>query len=283
MTTDIDSEIRSTLRRWAADVTVGEVDPADASLTRAFPPADRRHRAPLVGAAAAIVVAGGIVAALLARPGPTRVHTTGVAGTPGAGVTKSTVPDATKPSVPGTTLGQPAMIVLSGAPGWHLSYFLDVPGGPQLRYTEYHFTNAKGGYLQVSFYPPGTRGHQSLHPMAIEVRGVTGVLTQEGARRYRIDWTELGRTWEVDGSPFANPQALVSLVAHLRVVDRATWKASLPAAASPVAAAVTAHPHLEVSWSAGSPVTCSSPPVVAGGAAFASTTTTSPVAAGRRC
>jgi hypothetical protein len=133
-------------------------------------------------------------------------------------------------------LGHPAMLALDG---WKVSYVAVIGS-----YTEYQFTEGSRK-LQVSFYDLGSRTGNQTNPSEVALRGATGVTTDEGAPRYRVDWDEQGQTWEADGGPFADMSEFLSVLEHLKVIDEATWKDMLP---DGIGASILANPDKGVTW-----------------------------------
>lgn len=245
MTADqLEDQIRASLRRRAARV---QPAPTQADPVRRATQPTSRARHPALVAAVVVVLAAAVSAGVALRPGPhpATLRTTDNGSAPAA-------PPGPPPTTPPSDVGQPARIVLD-APGWRLTYFVEIPptnGGP---YTEYQYTGVAGAHLQISFYPVTVNRDQGARPVSIEVRGHTGLLTDEGAPRYRIDWVESDRIWEADGTPFPSAQALAGLLGHVIVEDTAGWARSLPPG---LADAIDANPDRAVSWTVGQPVEC---------------------------
>jgi hypothetical protein len=131
--------------------------------------------------------------------------------------------------------------------GWNVTYIAAVNS-----YIEYQFSDGTRT-LQVSFYEQGSRTGNSTNPTEVRLRGATGITTDEGAPRYRVDWDEQGQTWEADGEPFASIDDFLSTLEGLRVLDQAAWQASLP---SGVGSSILANSDRGVSWYADKGISC---------------------------
>jgi len=82
------------------------------------------------------------------------------------------------------------------------------------------------------------------------------VTTDEGAPRYRVDWNEQGHTWEADGEPYTDVNEFLALLDHVRILDQASWEATLP---NGVAATILANTDKGVSWYPDKGVACFGP------------------------
>jgi len=168
-----------------------------------------------VSALAVTVVLAAVASLVLVHPGARHVST---AGDPGTGAVD----------------GDVTHVVLDG---WTTTYYIDYPDhGPSTPdYVEYQWT-APSHSLQLSFYPPDTRG--SLDGTGatlpggfqrVAIRATTGKLLSYGSDgRFRADWDEGGRTWEADGSGFPSAQAFIDTLTGLHHTDQAAWLATLP-------------------------------------------------------
>jgi hypothetical protein len=153
------------------------------------------------------------------------------------------------------TLGFPAMVTLD-APGWHLTS-VGVVGH---EYTTYTFTDGTRSFY-VDFYPLGSRTGNATNPTEVHLRGTTGVTTDEGAPRYRVDWDEQGQTWEADGQPFTGIDELLATLEHLEVVSDTTWKAALPdGIGTSILANMDANGNTGVIWYEDKGLSCFGPP-----------------------
>lgn len=228
MSVGIEDRVRAALHEQAVGVGVRGVDP-EGVFARVRERRARRRTARAVVATLAVALVG---VGLATRSANSTVSTgRGAAPTDAA-------------------LGHPAMITLD-APGWTADFVAIV--NPD--YAEYQFTDGTRS-LQVSFYPLGSRTGNSTNPTEVTVRGAHGVTTDEGAPRYRVDWDEQGQTWEADGTPFADVHELLALLDHVRVLDRAAWRATLPAG---VADALLANADKGVTWYPDKGVACFGP------------------------
>jgi hypothetical protein len=180
----------------------------------------RRHRAGVALLTTAVIAAGTAVVV---------THTGGDVATkvPPSGE-PTTLPPGADPDV--------THVVLDG---WKATYYIDDPSHSATPdYVEYQWQQtAERRDLQLSFYAPNTRftsgtisgGTTPDGGEPVPLRGTTAYLIDEGASRYRVDWSESGRDWEADGTGYANPQAFLDVVASIHRPDHATWLASLPA------------------------------------------------------
>ena len=223
MTIDVEDRVRATLRERAAGVEVRAARP-EAVFERIR---TRQLRRRTTRAVIAVTVVALIGFAAVVRNGSTSVQT-GHAAAPA-----------------GAPLGQPAFLALAG---WHVNALFVL--GP---YTEYQFTDG-ARTLQVSFYDLGSREGNKTNPTEVRLRGTTGVTTDEGAPRYRVDWNEQGRTWEADGAPFTSTDDFVSVLEGLTVIDEPAWKASLPAGVGD--AILSNAPDANVSWYEDKGISC---------------------------
>jgi hypothetical protein len=139
------------------------------------------------------------------------------------------------------------MVSLSG---WKVHYVAVINS-----YTEYQFTDGTRT-LQVSFYELGSRTGNETNPTEVQLRSTSGVTTDEGAPRYRVDWDEQGQTWEADGEPFADINEFLSVLEGLRVIDEASWKASLP---DGIGTSILANADKGVSWYDNKGLSCFGP------------------------
>ena len=124
--------------------------------------------------------------------------------------------------------------------GWTSTYYLDEPSQDPSKpdYVEYQWQQGTSRDLQLSFYPPGGRitggtevsGTLPGGYQRVAVRGTTGEIMSYGTGgRFRADWDEGGRSWEADGSGYADAQAFLDVLAAVHHTDHADWLASLPA------------------------------------------------------
>ncbi|MEY2424416.1 MAG: hypothetical protein QOI95_4483 [Acidimicrobiaceae bacterium] len=201
MSIDVQDRIRESLREHASGIEVRGPRP-EGVFERVRERRLRRRTTRAVVATLAIALIG---FGALSRGSSTTVKT-GHAANQSTGATAA-------------ALSHPAMIALDG---WKVTFIAVVDS-----YTEYQFTDATRK-LQVSFYDLGSRTGNETNPTEVTLRGTTGVTTDEGAPRYRVDWDEQGQTWEADGEPFVDVNEFVSVLEQLRVIDEATWKAGLP-------------------------------------------------------
>jgi hypothetical protein len=222
MTLGLEDRVRETLRQQALEVEVRRPSP-EGVFQRVRERRLRRRTTRTIVAVVAVAVIG---FGALSRGSGTTVQT-GHADQPAAAV-----------------LGHPAMIKLDG---WTVSYVAVVDG-----FSEYQFASGSRS-LQVSFYEQGLRSGNSTNPTEVPLRGTTGITTDEGAPRYRVDWDEQGRTWEADGAPFADVAEFLATLEDLRVVDQATWKAFLP---DGVGASILANSDRGVTWDAAKGLSC---------------------------
>jgi hypothetical protein len=101
--------------------------------------------------------------------------------------------------------------------------------------------------FQLHFYPLGSREPTvtTPEPPLVEIRGTTGYYLDYGAGRYRIQWDEGGRTWDVDGNGFATLDDLAATVDTLRWEGDTDWAAAAPTG---LADAILANPDAGVGW-----------------------------------
>jgi len=222
MTVDVEDRVRNAFREQADAIQLPAARP-ELVFDRVRERQIRRRTTRAVVAVVAVAVIG---FAAVQRNGSTTVQA-GHAAAPA-----------------GATLGQPAYVTL---PGWRVNA-LFVLG----EYTEYQFTDGQRT-LQVSFYDVGTRDGNRTNPTEVDLRGTTGVTTDEGAPRYRVDWNEQGRTWEADGAPFTSTDDFLSVLEGLTVIDEPTWKASLPAG---VGDSILMNRDTNVSWYEDKGISC---------------------------
>jgi hypothetical protein len=225
MSIDVEYRIRESLREQASGIEVRGPRP-EGVFQRVR---ERRVRRRMTRAVAATLVVALIGVGAL-RPGSSTTVQAGHANRPAAAV-----------------LRHPAMIALDG---WKVTYIAVVDS-----YTEYQFTDATRK-IQVGFYELGSRTGNKTNPTEVTVRRATGVTTDEGAPRYRVDWDEQGQTWEADGEPFADVNEFLSALEQLRVIDEATWKASLP---DGIGASILANSDKGITWYDDKGVSCFGP------------------------
>jgi len=228
MSVELEDRVRAALNDKAVEIEVRGIDP-EGVFARVRERRARRRTARAVVATLAVALLG---AGVIARHSATSV-TAGHAASP--------------PAVP---LTDPAMITLD-APGWSVNYI----GTVNKDYTEYQFTDGTRT-LQVGFYPLASREGNSTNPTEVTVRGAHGVTTDEGAPRYRVDWNEQGHTWEADGEPYTDVNEFLALLDHVRILDQASWEATLP---NGVAATILANTDKGVSWYPDKGVACFGP------------------------
>ena len=203
MTIDVEDRVRETMRRQARDIGVRGPSP-EGVFQRVR---ERRLRRVTTRAVVGVVAVAVIGFGVASRESNTSVKVGHAANEPAAGVAEA--------------LGHPAMIALDG---WKVKYV-----GVIAAYIEYRFTDGTRD-LQVSFYDTGSRTGNSTNPTEVALRGTTGITTDEGAPRYRVDWDEQGQTWEADGQPFASVDEFLAVLEGIRVIEQATWKARPPTA-----------------------------------------------------
>ena len=119
---------------------------------------------------------------------------------------------------------------------------------PPAAFVEYRFGDGRRS-VQLDFYALGTRQPQvtTADPPLVTVRGTTGWYLDYGNGRYRVQWDEGGRTWEVDGHGFASLDEVVAVLATIEWQDDATWAAGAPA---DLVSALAGRVDGSVSWSA---------------------------------
>ena len=222
-----EDRLRDRLDERASVLTV--VTPPLDVITRRARARQRRHTT-VVAAVMVMLLAGG-VAFVVGHAGGTGLSTR----VPRSGES-TTLPPNVDPDV--------THVVLDG---FATIYYVDEPSHSASTpdYVEYQWTQAATHRnLQLSFYPASKRfevGSSAAGTMPgggrpVPIRGTTGALTDEGASRYRVDWSEAGRDWEADGGGYASVQAFLDTVASIHRTDRATWLASLPAGTVSVSA-----------------------------------------------
>jgi hypothetical protein len=200
MTVDVEDRVRDVLHQQALEIEVQGPNAQGVFQRVRERRIRRRTTRTIVGVVAVAVIAvGGF------SRGSTSTVQTGRADQPAA-----------------AALGFPAMVTLD-APGWHPTSVGVV--GPE--YTTYTFSDGTRSFY-VDLYPLGSRTGNETNPTEVRLRGTTGITTDEGAPRYRVDWDEQGQTWEADGEPFTGINELLATLEHLNVVSETTWKASLP-------------------------------------------------------
>lgn len=226
MTVDLEDRVRESLREHAHGIEVRGPSPEGVFRRVRARRVRRRTTRAAVGVVAVTVIAFGIAS----RESNSTVKVDHAANQPA-----------------GAPLGHPAMVALDG---WKVTavFVIDT-------YTEYQFANGDQK-LQVSFYDLGSRTGNSTNPTEVALRRTTGVTTDEGAPRYRVDWDEQGRTWEADGEPFPSVDEFLSVLEGLRVIDEATWRAILP---DGVAQSILANQDKGVTWYDGKGVSCFGP------------------------
>jgi hypothetical protein len=234
MSVDLEDRVREALHGQALDV-----EPRGPNAEGVFERVrERRVRRRTTRAVAATLVVALIGFGALSTRGSSSTVQTGRANRPAAAV-----------------LTHPAMVTLDG---WTVHYVAVIdssitpPTIPSTNYTEYQFTDGTR-QLQVSFYRLGSRTGNSTNPTEVVLRGTTGITTDEGGHRYRVDWDEQGQTWEADGGPFADMSEFLSVLGRLRVIDEATWKAGLP---NGVGASILANSDKGITWYADKGVSC---------------------------
>jgi hypothetical protein len=231
MTATIEDDLRAGLQAWAEGVHPSPGDPDDAMYrpVPAAPPGLRGR--PVLWVATAAAAAALAVVAVQARAVPPPIQ-------PGA-----SAPPA--PAVP--SLAAPPVVFRPPDPAWNLAGFARRRWSTGAG-TTFAFAHPDGRRFDLSLYEAGSRTPGSvLRPEEnLTVRGLPAFATAEGPPRYRLDWNEAGRTWEVDGRPFASLADFAATMDGFAVVDRATWDAWLPAE---LAEALRSHPDETVEWS----------------------------------
>jgi hypothetical protein len=227
MSTHVEDRVRETLHQQAREIEVRGPS-AERVFKRVRERRVRRRTTRAVAATLAVAVA--VVGFGALSRGSTSTVQTG---------------RASQPVV--AALGRPAMVSLSG---WKVHYVAVIDS-----YTEYQFTDGTRT-LQVSFYELGSRTGNKTNPTEVQLRSTSGVTTDEGAPRYRVDWDEQGQTWEADGEPFADINEFLSVLEGLRVIDEATWKAALP---DGIGTSILANADKGVTWYDDKGVSCFGP------------------------
>lgn len=228
MAVDLEEQVRSALSQWAQAVPERSGDPADV-LVRARD--RRRSRARRIVAVAALAVAAAVLVVAVVATRPTD------RATPPADVTTE------------QGLGDPPTVIYRGSePGWELARIELQVDPPSPTHIEYELRHDDGRTMQLNLYPEGTRSETERLPESptVTVRGRPGVDTTYGGGRFRIDWNEAGKTWDVDGGSFDSLEALAAAVEGFEIVDAAGWQAWLPAEA---ASFVRTQPGTGFSWS----------------------------------
>lgn len=258
MTTDLEDRIRTHLQDRASRIAVDR-PPFDEVLARPETPDLRPRRVTIerVAVAAALLafVAAGVVVALAGREG------SGVSETPPAATAPPTAGPLAEAVAPGALVSMPAP--------WSLERFFflsksakvatqsgdgtmrDSDGNvvdppPVETMVEYGFTDG-ARTVQLNFYPLGLRQPSitTPEPPLVPVRGTTGYFLDYGEGRYRIQWDEGGRTWDVDGYGYASLDELAGVLDTVQIQDDATWMAQAPPG---LADAILANPDGSVSW-----------------------------------
>jgi hypothetical protein len=216
--TALEDQLRASLHRQA-----GQASPRrDAADVRRRVARRRRRRqlGPAVGAIA--VIGAGIVAIGRADDGDGRTSTAAeVAGPDGASDGRAFVPP-TGPAVP--------LLALEGAPTVRYQEMRHTAEAPPVVEPEYEFA-VGDARLQLHLYPGGadmlavrTHGEQRS---TVSVLGREASLLEYGGGRFRVDVLIGDYVWEFDGEPFGSLDEFLAAVEGVRVVDQATWDASL--------------------------------------------------------
>ena len=232
MTIDLEDRVRATLQQQARDIEVGPPNPTGVFERVHERRIRRRTTRTIVGVVAVAVIGFGF-----AHRNSTSTVQTGHANQP--------TETASQPAA--AVLGHPAMITLDG---WTVEYMAVVGS-----YAEYRFTDGNRT-LQVSFYPLAERTGTGTNPTEVALRGTTGITTDEGAPRYRVDWDEQGQIWEADGEPFADVGEFLSVLGQVRIIDEAAWKASLP---DGVGTSILANSDKGITWYDDKGISCFGP------------------------
>jgi len=263
MTVDLEGRVRASLRRRAESLQVEVPEPDLGRLPTNTGPRGRARRLELVAVAAALAlfVGAGLVIALAGREGtsPTVAHRP-----------TSTAPAADGLSaviMPGALVSMPSPWLLqrfsftSGAmfDGTQSSDSRMIDGNGSVVPTEQARSVVEYGFgdgsrtIQLHFYALGDRVPTvtSPEPPLVELRGTTGYFLDYGDGRYRVQWDEGGRTWDVDGHGFGSLDDLVTTLAALRQETDTDWAAFAPAG---LPEALLGNPDGNVSWNeAGDP------------------------------
>jgi hypothetical protein len=222
MTDDVEQQLRTRLHARADGVT--STPPPSTTIVRAARARERRRRS----------VVGGVAVAALAGAGALAFVPRDRAVPIGMGAETPQPPGSTAPAVPAPRVpAGPGEVTRILVPGWSVERYLahpPDPGNPHMVNgdVEYQFQNA-GRRLQVHFYEAADFDTRTggRAPTAT-VRGTQAVVSEYDGTRWRLDWIEDGRIWEIDAKPI-ELNDLLAVVETIDHPDEATWQAALPA------------------------------------------------------
>jgi hypothetical protein len=250
MTAELEEQVRSSLRRRAdsIDVEIPEPRLEPSGVAHCRP---RRLEIVAVAAGLLLFVAVGVAIALAGRetPAPTAVDG------PAVGALGAIIEPGALVSMPSPWQLDRFSFMSEAAAAATLNPNVIVSDGlgnvvEQRATTNVEYEFADGSRtIQVHFYELGTRQPTitTPEPPVVEVRGTQGYYLDYGDWRYRIQWDEGGRTWDVDAYGFTSLDQLAAELGSLRWQDDAAWSEQAPRG---LADAILANRDGSVGWSA---------------------------------